>query len=199
MVAFLNLKRTTLENTSAVSSSSSSSRWDCWYNERRGNEEEEKDMFAQRKIISASLCAYSLYDAFHLPEGFANIWSTKEVVNSCCFFSGRKTEAEGLSDFSGVSLCQSPCISYFAEITCVLLCNIWVLFLPIWQAVGMKREGKSWQFVVKLGSSQPKGVERAELLALSYQGIRSLTSSACKMASVVRGLLWAFMAMVEQK
>lgn len=53
----------------------------------------------------------------------------------------------------------------------------------------MKREGKSWQFVVELGSSQPKGVERAELLALSYQGIRSLTSSACKMASVVRGLL----------
>lgn len=41
VVAFLNLKRTTAENTSAVSSSLSSSRWDCWYNERRGNEEEK--------------------------------------------------------------------------------------------------------------------------------------------------------------
>lgn len=199
MVAFLNLKRTTLENTSAVSSSSSSSRWDCWYNERRSNEEEEKDMFAQRKIISVSMCAYSLYNAFHLPEGFANIWPTEQVVNSCCLFSGRKTEAEGLSDFSGVSLYQSPCISYFAQIACVLLCSIWFLLLPVWQAVGMKREGKPWQFVVEVGSYQPKDMERAELSALSYQGIRSLTSSPCKMTSVLRGLLWTFMVMVEQK
>lgn len=75
------------------------------------------------------MCTYSLCSAFLLPEGFANIWPTKQVIDSCClfFFSGRKMEARGLNDFSGVSLCQSPWISGFAQITSVLLCNIWVL------------------------------------------------------------------------